>query len=270
MIDKLENVCVENNVTREKSGVKKKWYHTLALTAVLALSFNSYPALADDDTSSAGNDATSSEAAPSDATADTTTSTDTSKKPMQASVQKVELSLQRLKEVALDLKGVLKAASSLYDEVTIQPVRMITQPEIVGRGIIINIPIGTEPVGPVQPARKERVDMAMNNIRPVISMMKKNVDAFVSGHAEFDLPESVLTELQPQFDEWAKGVNDMAAEEAKLEELTKAPPYNQPQIAARAVDIQRDVKVLDETRRKIYKIIRKEGKKIAEAKKDKN
>jgi hypothetical protein len=185
---------------------------------------------------------------------------------LQGSVEKVELSLEKLRDIGLDLKQVLKAADSLYDEVTIQPVRIITQPEVIGNGMIINIPIGKEPIGPPQPPRKERVDLAMKGIEPTVQMMKRNVDNFVSGKLELDLPAPVMTELDPQFKGWVAAVNDMAAKEAKLEQLTVGPTYDNAAIADQAAQIQRDVKYLDERRRAIYKVIRNEGKRRAKSK----
>lgn len=187
--------------------------------------------------------------------------------PLQGGVQKVELSLEKLRDVGLDLKHTLKAVGGLYDEVTIQPVTLITEPEVVGRGIIIQIPIGTQPVGPRQPARKDRVDLEMSSIRPEITLLKTNVDEFMSGHRQLDLPDDVLTELQPETKKWVEIVNQLSDQLSKLNQLTGGPPYDQDGIAAVAVDMQKEIKQLDETRRKIYKVIRKEGKRIAAARK---
>jgi hypothetical protein len=183
---------------------------------------------------------------------------------LQGGVQKFVLNLEKLRDVGLDLKQILKAASSLYDEVTIQPVELITEPEMIN-GVTINIPVGRQPIGPVQPARKDRVDLAMNAMTPIIDMMKKNVDEFLSGHEELALPDSVKLELKPQFSEWIGSVKVMASQEKELEQLTKQQPYDQQSIADLALQIHQDVRDLDKTRRSIYKVIRREGKKIAEA-----
>ncbi|MBI4533866.1 MAG: hypothetical protein HY711_07945, partial [Candidatus Melainabacteria bacterium] len=142
------------------------------------------------------------------ADSNTTGATTQSMPPLKGRVEKVELSLEKLRDVGLDLKNVLKAASSLYDEVTIQPVRLITEPEVVGRGIVINIPIGTVPVGPPQPARKDRVDLAMAGITPIITMMKNNVDEFMAGNSQLNLPQDVIEELQPDLKDWTSMVED--------------------------------------------------------------
>ena len=136
---------------------------------------------------------------------------------------------------------------------------------MVGRGIVINIPIGTVPVGPPQPARKDRVDLAMAGITPIITMMKNNVDEFMAGNRQLNLPQDVIEELQPDLKDWTGMVEDIALQESQLEKLTQAPPYDNQAIAVLTVSIQKNVKQLDQTRRSIYKVIRKEGKRIAAA-----
>lgn len=193
-----------------------------------------------------------------------TTSSSTTSKPLKGGVQKVDLSLEKLRDVGVDLKSALKATRSLYDEVTIQPVRIITQPNVVGNsGTIINIPIGTEPVGPPQPARKARVDLAIGGMKPVIDLLKKNADEFISGEKQLDFPEDVIEKLQPQLQEWVKTVNIIASDQSELEQITKAPPYNNGAIAQLTDSIEKNIKDLDKTRSAIYKVIRKEGKRIS-------
>ena len=188
-----------------------------------------------------------------------TTPATTQAAPLQAGVQKVVLSLQKLQDIGLDLKHVMSAAGHVYDEVTIQPVTLITEPEVVGRGIIINIPIGTMPTGPVQPPDKDRLELSMNEITPVVSLMKKNCDDFTAGRKQLDLSDDVRTELKPMFEQWVQLVNNIAADLNNLQQLTQGPNYDNAAIASAAKALQQDIKTLDTTRRSIYKIIRKEG-----------
>lgn len=201
-----------------------------------------------------------SDVADSTAAAGSDTSATTSNTQLKGSVEKVELNLERLRDVGLDLKHMLTAAGQLYEEVTLQPVRIITQPEVVGPGIIINIPIGTEPVGPPIPAKKEHVDLSMSQITPVVSMMKQHVDDFVSGRLELEMPDEERSKLQPMLNNWVTLVNNLAEQSQKLQPLTQAPPYNNQAIASLTQAIQQDVKKLDDVRRKIYKVVAKEGK----------
>ena len=195
-----------------------------------------------------------------------TSSSGTAASPLKGGVQKVELSLEKLRDVGLDLKSALKATTSLYDEVTIQPVRLITQPEMIGSGTIINVPIGTEPTGPPQPARKKQVDLAMSGMKPVIDMLKKNADEFMSGEKQLDLPQSVNARLQPQFKSWVSTVNDIALFETRLEQITQSPPYDNATIAQLTAAIQQSIKDLEKIRLSIYKVIRKEGKRVSSPK----
>ncbi|MBY0359010.1 MAG: hypothetical protein K2W82_13490 [Candidatus Obscuribacterales bacterium] len=183
--------------------------------------------------------------------------------PLTTGVHKVELTLEVLRDVGLDLKHLVTAAGRLHDEVSIQPVTLQTEPEVVGMGTIIYIPIGTTPVGPPAPPRKDRLDMAMSQLTPQINIMKKNVDDFVSGKDQLDLPDDVLAELQPMTSEWVTLVNDVYAQLQKVLPLVQGPTYDNAAIAAQAIAIQQDAQKLETLRHKIYKIIRKEGSRAA-------
>lgn len=188
------------------------------------------------------------------------TSGATSSQPIQAGVQLIELNLTMLTHVGLDIKNLLKATDSLYDEVTIQPVSVITEPEVIGRGIIVNIPVGTQPVGPPAPPKKARVDLAMSHMRPVVNTLKADVDEFESGKARLDISDDTRKDLHPYFDDWIKTVNDISANMTKLESVTAGPPYDNSSIAQAVGVVHEDAKRLDEVRRKIYKYLQKEGK----------
>lgn len=198
--------------------------------------------------------------APSTATGGTDTGNPSAASPMQAGVQMIELNLQMLTQVGLDIKNLLKSTGSLYDEVTIQPVSVITEPEVVGRGIIINIPVGTRPVGPPAPPKKARVDLAMNQIRPIVTTLKQDVDEFESGKARLDISDDTRQDLHPYFDSWIKTVNDISTNMKQLESVTTGPPYDNSSIAQAVGTIHQDAQRLDEVRRKIYKYLQKEGK----------
>lgn len=199
---------------------------------------------------------------PASQAAELTTPADSaaSTQPISGGVKKVELTLEDLREVDLDVKRLLSASGHLYDEVSIQPVSIQTMPEVIGRGIIVNIPIGTTPVGPVAPAKKERVDLAMNQIRPVISMFKTDVDEFLEGHKQLDISESTRTKLKPYFDSWVAAVEDASAKLVQLEPLVAKSPYDQPAIAQIAVAMQQDANKLHKSLKKVYDVIRKEAK----------
>jgi hypothetical protein len=187
---------------------------------------------------------------------------DAAKPPLEAGVQKVRLTLEDLRDVGLDLKNILKATSSLYDEVTIQPMRVITEPEVIGMGTIINIPIQTVPAGPVQPANPKRVALAMNNIKPTVQQFQATVDQFMNGEKQLDLPDDIHKMMQPDLDTWASTVTLLSQQEQQLEQLTASAPYNQPAIAQNCQAMQKNIKALDVVRRSIYKTLKKHAKQI--------
>jgi hypothetical protein len=182
--------------------------------------------------------------------------------PYAAGVQKVRLSLTDLRTVGLDLKNVLKATSSLYDEVTIQPMEIVTEPEVIGQGMIIQVPIGKRPTGPVEPANKERVDLAMSHIKPTVTMFKSNVDSFLNGEKQLEIPKDISSRLEPDLDNWVASVKQLAQQESQLEQLTQSSPYNQGVIAADCASMQQTIRDLDDTRRSIYKVLKKHGKEL--------
>jgi hypothetical protein len=177
---------------------------------------------------------------------------------LQGSVQKITLDLDQLRDVGLDLKHLVKSLSSLYDEVTCEPMGMLSEPEMVGP-VILSIPTIMTPIGPPQPARKERVDLAMSEVKPVIDMMKKNVNQFVSGQVKFDLPDSTMAQIQPLFTKWITDVNDLYSKELVLEGMTQGPPYDNYKIADQVMSMEKEIKDLDKSRHDIFKLVRAQG-----------
>lgn len=202
----------------------------------------------------------------------TATSADNTSKPavstgqsFKLSAKKVELSLDQLNDVGLDLKQVLSSCQHLYDEVMCQPVTVITEPEMIGPGVVINLPVGTEPTGPPRPARKERVDLIMAQIRPIITMLTKNGDQFLKDSQVAGFPEDVQAKIQPLLKKWIMYADDVYAKLLELEKLTPGPAYDNYAIAEKIKLVQEDIKQIDEVRRPIYKLVQKEGKKLMEA-----
>ena len=189
-----------------------------------------------------------------------------SQKPAQTfklSATKVNLGLEQLNDVGLDLKNVLSATRHLYDEVMIQPVSIITEPEMVA-GCVINLPVGTEPTGPPMPPRKARVDMIMSQIRPVIALLKQNADQFMIDSQISNFPEDIQPKLDPLFKKWLTHMDDAYGRLLDLEKLTVGPPYDNYAIAETTKIIQQDIKQIDEARRPIYKIMQEESKKLSQ------
>ncbi len=198
----------------------------------------------------------------------TSTVSASSGQPFKLSATKVELSLDQLNDVGLDLKHVLSSCQHLYDEVMCQPVTVITEPEMIGTGVVINLPVGTEPTGPPRPARKERVDLIMAEIRPVITLLTKNGDQFLADSQVVGFPEDMQEKIQPLLKKWIMYADDVYAKLLELEKLTIGPTYDNYAIAGKIKLVQQDIQQIDEVRRPIYKLVQKEGKRLMEAKND--
>lgn len=183
----------------------------------------------------------------------------TQSQELKGAVKKVEISLETLRDVGLDLKEIMTSSRHLYDEVTIQPVTLITQPSMVGPGTIINIPIGTMPVGPVQPPRKTRVDVAMNSMSPIINMFKQNADDFVREEKQLDVSPEAKVLLDPLVQDWIANVDKIYSQLQQLVSLTRGPVYDNGAIASVCQDMQRTAGDLDKIRNKMFKIIKKEN-----------
>lgn len=191
---------------------------------------------------------------------------DTSSSPkLQVGVKLVEVSLEHLHDIALDLKHVMSGASHIYDEVNIQPVSLQTMPEVIGHGIVINIPYGTMPSGPPAPPRKARLDVAMHEISPIILQLKSDADEFLSGQRRLDISEDTRTELRPVFESWAKSVTAMAETLTSLNTLTAGPKFDNAAISQAAQQLQTSCRTLQKDLKKVYKKFQKEGRKTKKA-----
>lgn len=195
-------------------------------------------------------------------TTNTTNSSSTTKPPFKLQATKIEVSLDQLNDVGLDLKHVLTCCRHLYDEVSIRPMNIITEPEMIGTGVVINLPVAMEPTEPPKPPRKQRVNLIMSEIRPVIELLKQNGDQFLKDNEVSGYPQSVQDELAPLLKKWIAYTDDVLAKLIKLEELTPGPTYDNYAIAQTTRAIEDDIKQIDDVRRPIYKLVQEEGKRI--------
>jgi hypothetical protein len=181
---------------------------------------------------------------------------------LSASIEKISVDLNHLNDVGRDLKHVVKSLSNIYDEATYEPPSFTSEPEMIGPTVVM-FPMLVRPIGmPPQPMRKDKVDLAMSDIKPVIDMLAKNVNRYVSGQVQLDLPDTLMTLVQPQLNEWVSGIGDLNNMETALEGMTQGPPYNNDKIANQTAAMEKQIKKLDESRRAIFSIVRKEGEKM--------
>jgi hypothetical protein len=188
-------------------------------------------------------------------------------KPLEAGAEIVVVTLNDLRDVDTDLRHLQTAANHLYEEVTTQRVTLQTVPNLIAPGTIVNLPVGTQATGDVIPARPARVDAAMSEIRPVATLLKSDVDAFLNGEKQLVLPEDTKEELSEELRQWVISVDNIYDQCRILEPLTAAAPYyNQGAIAQAAWAIDQDVKELERIRRLMYRALQREGKRQAREK----
>ena len=183
---------------------------------------------------------------------------------LKGNVRTLELSLERLRDIGLDMKQMLRASSNLYDEVTIRPVNIISEPELIGNSVIY-IPVGFQSAGPPQPPRKERVNLAMSQMRPIILVLKQDVDDFLEGRSTLEISEKQRQDLTPLFDKWVNHVNNISDSLKRLNQLTPGPKYDNETIASATQSIHTNIKQLDKVRRNIYRYVQKEGRQSKKA-----
>jgi hypothetical protein len=181
--------------------------------------------------------------------------------PIEGGIQKIDLSLEHLRDVGLDLKQVTTSCRHLYDEVNQQPVALMTSPSMIGAGTIINIPIGFQQVGTPAAPRKDRVDRAMSVMTPIISTLKKNSDEFVAEEKTLDVSPEVQNDLTPLIGQWTSGINEIAAQLNQLQGLTSGPVYDNASISTICSSMQKRAQSLDKIRGQAFKIIKKASKK---------
>jgi hypothetical protein len=179
---------------------------------------------------------------------------------LKGGVKHIELNLQLLSDFGLDLKKLLRSTNDLHDEVTIQPVSLMTQPELIGPGTIVYLPIATQATGAYIPPRKKRVDLAMVDINSIVTLMKEDADEALAGELQVDYPGDTKAELQPIIKGWVTSFEDMGSHLDKLRGLTAGPNYDNANIALECGAIHKITQDLDKSRRKVYKVVQKEGK----------
>jgi len=189
-------------------------------------------------------------------------SNSTKSKTFKLTATKINMGLEQLNDVGLDLKNVLTTTRHLYDEVTIQPVSVITEPEMIA-AVVIYIPVGVQPTGPPAQPRKDRVDLMMSRLKPVITLLQQNANDFMTESQIANFPEDAQPKLDPLFKKWLAYMDDVYGRLLDLEKLTVGPTYNNYAIAETCQLIEKDIKQIDDVRRPIYKILQEEGKRLS-------
>lgn len=234
--------------TRHKNSLR--FGKALSLAIIVSALCINQQAWADDQSGSVASSQAPTETPAADQASSTT---------LKGAVETIQLNLEVLRDIGLDLKKLRSASEELYNEVTLQPVSLQMQPNVVGMGTIIYTPVAAAPM--YMAPRKKRVDLAMNDIRPIVMIMKEDVDKVLSGQRKIDLPDNTDEALDPLFKTWEKLVNNIYSQFTVLEPLTQTSNYDNRAIARSANSIYKDTKSLEDVRKKVFKIIQREGQK---------
>lgn len=175
---------------------------------------------------------------------------------LEAAIQKQELTLQSIRDVRLDLKRVRSAASSIFDEVTREPINYTTAPNVIGGSIIIN-PITIRESSVLEP-RSEWIDNCVMKMGPVIELLRKDVESIGKDDASLALSEKTQTQLDKLTKDWVSTVKKMHSHYSQMLPLLKSKPYNNIALASKSRAIFLDAKALEKTRRKAHKLMKKE------------
>lgn len=177
---------------------------------------------------------------------------------LQGSVVKVEVTLNHLRDARLGVSRVRKAAANLYDEVTRQQVTMNYNPNVVGT-TVINIPTPTFS-GQFLPARKRWVKESMDEIGPIINLLKEDVDLAVESNRRTEVSEQTKKSLDPLREDAFGCVKSAFATYKQLEQLTSGDTYDNGAIASAAKQLDKEVRDLDRKFKRGISILQKEAK----------
>lgn len=167
----------------------------------------------------------------------------------------VNQSLKSLREFGLDLREVLRATYNVYDEVTMKPVNANAEAEDMTA--FPSHAQGNAPSVSSEPANRDRLERALSVMRPIISTLKTNVDAFVSGDKALGVRNETRVKIEGDMESWRDSINGLSDELAALEKLSAAATINNNAIADVATQMKANIKQAEEMRRRMYNAIRK-------------
>jgi hypothetical protein len=173
-------------------------------------------------------------------------------------VKMLALTMHELRDAKKSVDKVKRVSSDIYDEMTRVPIQMGEMINAVGSTVInIPVPVG---IGDALPARPKWVSYYMNELVPLIHLMKEEIDEVESGTAKWVMRDDLKEALKPHYEEWKTVVKDVVSRVSILQTLTQKPPYDQAAAAKEAKDINKDAKKLEKTRNKIEKVFKKKSK----------
>ena len=178
---------------------------------------------------------------------------------LEATIKKQEITLQEIRDVRLDLRRVMGAATDIFDEVTREPINFSTAPNVVGSSIIIN-PIHIKEASVLEPRDKWIVN-SVSKMGPTIELLRADVENIGQDSHSFAFSEKSQKTFVHLTKDWKSIVKEMYSQYKLLKSALAERPYNNESIAARARSIYLEAKALEKTRRQAEKLFKSEMKK---------
>jgi len=181
------------------------------------------------------------------------------KQPLQAGVSTVDVELGDIRDILLDMKRAKVAASHLYDEVSRHPITMYNYATVMGP-VMMTIPEPMFDMSEVLPARKKYVDLYMQELTPLISYVKNDLQGVQNGSSQLKLSEKVEDKFSKDMQECSSGADIVSQCATQLQQLTTAPPYDNLAIAKCTSSLHKELRKLEKSTKDLGHEVKDSGK----------
>lgn len=168
-----------------------------------------------------------------------------------------ELSLNDLQDVGILLSFIQEQCINVYEEAARVPVSVNSGPEMK---VITKIPITLNPQQTFLPARQEWLVFYVGTIEPVIRQFGKMVKDMETGAAQVVVPDALEKPLDKLFVDWSKDTEQLNHHLDELVPLFDEAPKHAEKIRELAVACYGDAERMEQVRRQIFQVIRKNAK----------
>lgn len=175
---------------------------------------------------------------------------------IKGTVIKVDIALNDLRDARLSISRARKAAANLFDEVTRQQMTMTYNPNIIGT-TVITVPM-PQFTGAYLPARPKWVKASMDEIGPIVTLLKEDVDAAIESNRRADVSNRGQSSLAPLREGVFSSVKSSFDIYQQLQQLTAGSNYENQEIANTVKKLDENFKQIDKDLKKGIAILQKE------------
>lgn len=177
---------------------------------------------------------------------------------LQAGVRTIEVAPYK-KVLSDEIKQVRSGASSVDDEVNIQPVNVQISTALLAKDH--SVMFDCVPCGPMAPPDKNALKKHMCRIKNTVDQLKQDNEAFDAGQQQLAVSQETIDNLKPVSDEWTSTVNAIDKEYQELEALADAKRCDNTAISQSAHNIIDECQILQNDLKQADRIVQKESKK---------